>query len=95
MRGPSKFVPGRFDAALDAATSLKFRAPPKKERKQGVFMDSWFEATLRLPRISQFTDEEMQQHFWCLDGRWSQQTKSLVLKHAASGLNLNRNWAFS
>jgi rubredoxin len=58
-------------------------------------MENWFEVTLRLPKILQFTDEEMEAHFWQLDGRWSKQTKMLVAKHGAKGLNLNRNWAFT
>jgi hypothetical protein len=54
-------------------------------------MDNWFELALRFPKILQFSDDEMEQHFWCLDGRWSKQTKGLICKHGATGLNLNRN----
>lgn len=56
-------------------------------------MDSWFEITLRLPNILNLSDQEMQRHFWALDGRWSEQTKALVKRYSAKGLALNSNWA--
>lgn len=58
-------------------------------------MNSWFDITLRLPNILDLSDEEMQHHFWALDGRWSQQTKNLVTRYAAKGLTLNSNWALA
>lgn len=58
-------------------------------------MENSLEVTLRLPRILQFSDEEMEKHFWRLDGRWSKQTKALISQHGAKGVNLNRNWAFT
>lgn len=56
-------------------------------------MENWFEVSLRLPNILKLSDQEMQQHFAILDGRWSAQTKHLVSSHKASGLSLNRSWA--
>ncbi len=56
-------------------------------------MHSWFEVSLRLPNILQLSDEEMCKLFWQLDGRWSNQTKELIVRHKAVGLKLNRNWA--
>jgi rubredoxin len=39
------------------------------------------------------TDEESEDYFPHLDGRWSRQTKELLAQHSAGGLDLNRNWA--
>jgi rubredoxin len=56
-------------------------------------VNAWFDITLRLANIVDLSDDEMQAHFWALDGRWSKQTKSLIERHGAKGLSLNSNWA--
>lgn len=56
--------------------------------------DAWF-ATLLFWRPSRLSDESMQLHFGNWDGRWSEQTKSAMLRFGAKGLDLNENWALS
>jgi rubredoxin len=56
---------------------------------------SWWSVSLLFPRPSRLSDEEMQLHFRDRDGRWGAQTKAAILKHGASGLDLNDNWALA
>jgi len=49
--------------------------------------------SLTLPKIEELTDEQLERWFPGYDGKWTTQTKSLVRRFQAAGLDLNGNWA--
>jgi hypothetical protein len=55
--------------------------------------DEHMKITIDVPDIQSFSDEDLENFVFRQDGRWSKQTKALMLKHRASGLDLNSQWA--
>ena len=49
--------------------------------------------TLSLPNLSKMSDEELQRHFFDLDGPWSDVTKEALSRFKTAQLDLNSNWA--
>lgn len=51
------------------------------------------EFTFNLPDLASASDEEMQRLFPSFDGRWSLQTRQLLIDNKTTRLSLNDNWA--
>lgn len=49
--------------------------------------------SLKVPDIDGMSDDELANFLRMRDGRWSQQTKSLLARFGTNKLNLNRGWA--
>ena len=50
-------------------------------------------ADLRLPDVPGLDDAGLAHWFPGFDGQWTEQTKTLLRAHGATGLDLNANWA--
>lgn len=50
---------------------------------------------LNVPEIDRLTDDDLARFAHMRDGRWSNQTKSLLAAHGVEKLDLNRGWAWT